>query len=300
MASIAITGATGRLGRCFLSDPEWQRRHRLTAFAREADGEAIRACDELADPGVIAEFDTVLHLAWSTVPKTAEENPDLAAAVDLPLLQRLLDSATAAGRDASRPLHLIFFSIGAVYGNALRDSGSVESDDPAPIGAYARGKWEAEQQIGRFAGSPSLRTTILRVSNAWGFPGNAGTPQGVIPHLIRAALDGSVFRQWGGDVEKDYLHIDDLSRALLTLFEQPAGPSLFNLAAGRSHRLGEVIATVEGITDRPITVEPGEPLTWDVARNRLSTDRFRETTGWEPQVAFETGITRLVNEMRPA
>ena len=298
MASIAITGATGRLGRCFLSDPEWKGRHELTGFSRTADGDAIRAFDELTDPAVIAGFDTVLHLAWSTVPKTAEENPDQAASVDLPLLQRLLDSAAAAGKPSAQPLHVVFFSTGAVYGNAPRDRGSVETDDPAPIGAYARGKWEAERLVGRFANAPGLRTTILRVSNAWGFPGNAGTPQGVIPHLIRAAIGNTTFMQWGGDVEKDYLHVDDLSRALLALFELPSGSGLFNLAAGRSYRLGEVIAIVEAITGSRIQVEPGEPLPWDVSRNRLSADHFRGTTGWKPQVSFENGIARLMDEIR--
>lgn len=296
MASIAITGAGGRLGRHFREDPEWLCRHELAAFSRTAGG-SVRASESLCEPAALAGFDAVLHLAWSAVPKTAEENPDQAGRVDLPLLEKILESAAAAGQKRGRPVHFIFFSTGAVYGNALHDSGSVETDPPSPIGEYARGKLAAERLIGRFTEERELCATILRVSNAYGFPADPGRPQGVVPLFIQASLEGARFERWGGDSEKDYLHVDDLSRALLAVFDRrPEG--LFNVASGRSHRLSEVLAAVERITGKPVPLETGGELPWDVTRNRISAGRFSETAGWKPEIGLEEGIARLVREMR--
>tara|TARA_R110002096_G_scaffold104771_12_gene230740 strand:- start:2415 stop:3290 length:876 start_codon:yes stop_codon:yes gene_type:complete len=287
MASIAITGANGRLGRALRADPRW-RDNALQPCLRTADAElGAISVESLADPGVMGRFDAVLHLAWGVVPTTAEANPRQVHEIELPLLDRLSKSATEA------QTHLLFVSTGAVYGNSERETGSIETDELNPVGEYARGKAAAETLIQE----RNEQAAILRVANVYGVPGTAGPPQGVIPRIIQAALEGTVFEQWGVDSEKDYIHIDDLSRALLATIDQRIS-GIYNVCSGRTLRLSEMIALVENLTNRRIEVRAKEgELSWDVTRNRLDPSKFTAASGWKPEVELEDGVSRLVQEI---
>lgn len=296
MAEIAITGASGRLGKELFEDSVWTGTHALTPCSRIENAAAgVLGHDRLADPNVLSRFDVLLHLAWGSVPSTATPEQ---SALDQQLLGRLLESAAKAGEIRGKPVLVIFPSTGAVYGNCERDSGNVETDPVTPIGEYAGGKAEAERLAGRLAKERNLGVATLRVANVYGFPGTDGPPQGVIPRLIRCALDGAVFERWGADAEKDYLHIDDLSSALLAVIERGL-TGVFNVASGRSPKLSEVIGIVNQLTGEALEVRQKEgALIWDVTKNRIDPSRFVEAAGWSPNVSLEDGIRRLIGEMR--
>lgn len=241
---------------------------------------------------VVAPADTVLHLAWSTLPITSEQYPGREFAEDLPLLERLLGAVgiSAAG---SKP-HFVFFSSGgAVYGNAS-DSPSREVDMCFPRGAYGRAKLAAEEVVRRFHASGSCTGAVLRISNPYGFPGNPARPQGVINRIIACALSGQEFVAWGdGSARKDYLHEDDFVVAVEAAVRHRLAGT-YNLCMGRSHRLDEVIATVEIVTGRRVTRRDTPAPAWDVQDSRLDGRQFEQATAWRPFVTLQEGVRRAV------
>jgi UDP-glucose 4-epimerase len=239
-------------------------------------------------------FDAVLHLAWSTVPSTAEADPGVEWREDLPLLSGLLRDLDLRRTAGQRTPLLLFFSSCAVYGEAWQ-SGQVFDETCAvrPIGWYAQGKVQAEELIGAFAerGHPAV---VLRVTNPYGFAQDARYLQGVIPAVVRASVQGGAFTMWGGgDAVKDYLHISDLCRAVEGVVERGLRGT-YNVAAGQSVSLRDLVGMVEAITGRPVQCRVSPAAPWDVRSGRYSHQELTAATEWQPSVDLAAGLLSLV------
>lgn len=272
----------------------------VTGFSRNADtahSSLVTFSQELEHD----HFDALVHLAWSTVPSTAEIEPGVEWREDLPLLSTMLRDLDVRRAASGRAPLLVFFSSCAVYGEALQ-SGHVfdEACTLRPIGWYARGKVQAEQLIGAFAerGNPAV---VLRVTNPYGFAQDSRYLQGVIPALVRAGVQGGEFTMWGGgDALKDYLHISDLCRAVECVV-QGGVSGTYNVAAGQSVSLRNLVGMVENITGRPVKCRVSPAAPWDVRSGRYSHQALTTATGWKPEVGLREGLPALVRllEERP-
>ena len=283
-ARILVTGGRGRLAALIAAN---FRGHEVALFSRSGgDGFHDLAGLTAALPGASA----LLHLAWSTLPATSEKAGGAEAQVDLPALGKILD-ALAAVPAAQRP-HFVFFSSGgAVYGNAPGRP-NLETDPCRPIGRYGQAKRAAEELIGRAVAAHGLAGTILRISNPYGYPVPKSRVQGIIPHAIRCAVAGQPLTLWGdGHAQKDFLHYTDFLAAVeLVVTRRLTGT--FNLGAGESHTVREVIALVEKHTGKKITLAFQPAPAWDVEDSRLDTKRLMAATGWSPRVSLDEGIRR--------
>jgi UDP-glucose 4-epimerase len=283
-----VTGGRGRLA-SLVADHFRAPAHAVTLFSR-AGGTGFQTFESLAQPAVLAEADAVFHLAWSTLPATSERDGGSETQVDLPALENIL-RALAALPAGARPLFVFFSSGGTVYGNAPGRP-NVETDLCHPIGHYGRAKVAAEEIVNRYAAQHGLRCTILRVSNPYGYPVPSSRAQGLIPHALRCGVTGQPLTLWGdGSAQKDFLYYTDFLSALeLVLSRRLTGT--FNLSAGESHRVDEVIRLAEQELERPIALQRTTAPAWDVHDSRLANDKFRAAAGWGPQVPLVEGIRR--------
>ena len=288
---IAMTGARGRLGRV-LREHFASAGDEVMAFSRNADADhaPLSSLPQVLEQGSV---DVLLHLAWSTVPATAEQTPGIEWREDLPLLSDLL--STLATRDQSAP-RLIFFSTCAVYGEAQFGQAFTERDEPKPKGWYASGKVAAEQLLERFRAEHGVASCILRVTNPYGFTQGAQCLQGVIPAMLLAAKQGREFTAWGeGDAMKDYLHIDDLCAAVDAVVRSNV-MGTYNVASGVSRSLRDVAALVEKSAGASLKIRHTEARPWDVQHARYSHAALSEATGWQPKVGLEEGVARFAGE----
>ena len=283
-----VTGGRGRLA-SLIADHFRAPAHEVVLHSR-GDGVGFRPLEELIQPAVLAGTDVVLHLAWSTLPATSEQNPGSEQQQDLPLLEKLMD-ACAAARPEQRP-HFIFFSSGgAVYGNAPGRP-NIETDPCRPIGSYGRAKLAAEQLIDEAAARHALPCTILRISNPYGYPVPTGRVQGIIPHAVRSAVEARPLPLWGdGHAQKDFIYYTDFLSALDEVVARRL-TGTFNLCAGESHSVHEIITLVEKHTGKKVLTTTTDARAWDVQDSRLDPRRLTEATGWRPQVALDEGIRR--------
>jgi len=285
-----VTGGRGRLA-SLVADHFCAPSYVTTLYSR-TPASGLLPLDQLIAAPDWTSNDVVLHLAWSTLPATSEKNPSTETQHDLPLLERLL--TTLARQPNDRRPHFIFFSSGGtVYGDA-QERASCEDDICRPIGSYGRSKLVAEQLILDAAKSHELPTTILRISNPYGYPVPGKRPQGIIPHAIRAAVDQTTLTLWGdGSARKDFLYYTDFLAALQLIVDQRL-QGTFNIAAGESHSIHDVITLVEEHTKRAVKTTTQPAPSWDVQDSRLDVTRFKTATGWSPQVSLSEGIRRSV------
>ena len=281
---LLVTGGRGRLA-SLIADYFRAPAHEVVLHSRSG-GPGFHTGEELIRPAGLAGTDTLLHLAWSTLPATSEQQPGSEQAQDLPLLEKLLQAC------ARRQAHFVFFSSGgAVYGNAPGRP-NVETDPRRPIGSYGRAKLAAELLIEEAAGRQGVPCTILRISNPYGYPVPSGRGQGIIPHAIRCAVEGRPLTLWGdGHARKDFIYYTDFLSALHEVVARRLTGS-FNLCAGESHSVHEIIALVEKHTGKKILTHQTAAPHWDVQDSRLDHGTLTTATNWGPQVSLDEGIRR--------
>jgi UDP-glucose 4-epimerase len=287
-SQLIVTGGRGRLA-TLVADHFRAPAFRVGLFSR-TPGPGFRALAELAQTDAMAGAAAVLHLAWSTLPASSEREPGAELAHDLPLLAELLDRLAALPA-ARRPLFVFFSTGGAVYGNAPGRA-SREDDERRPVGHYGRAKCRAEDLVLARAARDGLACTILRISNPHGYPVPRDREQGLIPHALRCATEEQTLVLWGdGSARKDFLYYTDFLSALdCVLARRLTG--VFNLSAGESHTVSEVLALVEAATGRRLRLRHQPAPAWDVQESRLDNRRFTAATGWKPQVPLAEGIRR--------
>ncbi len=285
---LIVTGGRGRLA-SLIAEHFRAPASQVTLYSREG-GAGFLPLAGLTAPGALDEATALLHLAWSTLPATSQQQPGTEEQHDLPLLKLLLEAIASSPK--SKRLHLVFFSSGgAVYGNAPGRA-NLEADPCLPIGSYGRAKRMAEELITTYAGYHGLACTILRISNPYGYPVPKNRAQGLIPHALRCAVEHQPLTLWGdGSARKDFLHYTDFLAALeLVVARRLTGT--YNLSAGESHSVREVISLVEKHTGRRVPLNPQPGLDWDVQDSRLDNARLIAATGWKPLISLDEGIRR--------
>ena len=283
---IAVTGGRGRLAP-LIAAHLCEGGSEVVSFSRLA-GDTFQEILHLIEPRTLADFDTVLHLGWSTLPLTSEQRPGFEQATDLPLLQDIL-SACAAVR---RPPHLVFFSTAAVYGNTIVSA--TEGTPCNPLGGYARAKLQAEEVI-RTACSRhrGLRCGILRVSNVFGSTASSTKPQGVIPRICRAIHDETLMPIWGdGENTKDYLFLADFLDAVQAVVARGL-TGTFNVASEQSLSVNNIVSLIETLMGKKLRLAHRAAFSWDVEESHVSAQKLRKATGWRARQDVAEAIREL-------
>jgi GDP-L-fucose synthase len=117
----------------------------------------------------------------------------------------------------------------------------------------------------------------------------------VLPALLRRFHEARENRQkkvvlWGtGQVKREFLHVDDLARAIGLLVALPNPPDWVNVGTGTDLTILELakkIAAVTGYTGL-IDVDPSEPS--GTPRKCLDISLIR-SLGWNPQISLDEGL----------
>lgn len=269
---------------------------RVISLSR-SEGEHHLGLENLFVNNLVDDTDTILHLAWSTVPLSSERHVGLEWEQDLPLLSKVLKTLCASPN--RERLHFVFFSSGGtVYGNARAGHPSRESDPCAPIGWYGHAKLAAERLIEEYGQRHGLAYTILRISNPYGFAVPTHKPQGIVPFLLSSARTGAPFSVWGdGTARKDFIYHSDFTAALEQIIRaRPTG--IFNVSCGESHPVNEVIACVEEAVGKKIKIQHVPANSWDVHDSVLDNAKLRAAISWRPVVSLTEGIRRAARDIK--
>ncbi len=190
---------------------------------------------------LLRDGDVVHHYAWSTIPKTANENPLADLDVNLRGTLRLLEALRR--RHGAR---LVFSSSGGtVYGPLHRTP--VAEDHPLdPVTAYGVSKLAAEKYLGFFRAIHGLDCRIARISNPYGIGQDPRRKQGAASIFLQRALADEPIEVWGdGGVVRDYIHVADVADGLLALAD--AAPErlpplpVFNIGSGEGVSITEML-----------------------------------------------------------
>ncbi len=174
----------------------------------------------------------------------------------------------------------VFSSTCATYG-VPEKMPITEDSTQKPINPYGQTKLDVENILKALAPATGLSFAAFRYFNAAGAAedGSIGEDHAPETHLIPLAIwaamgMGKPLQVFGNDYPtpdgtclRDYVHVDDLSRAHIAVFNRlgtPGAQLFYNLGTGKPTSNREVIRAVEKIVGKPVKViegprRPGDP-----------------------------------------
>jgi UDP-glucose 4-epimerase len=236
-------------------------------------------------------LDGVLHFGAKSLVAESMEHPERYWRNNVGGTLKLLEAIRAAGVP-----RLVFSSSAAVYGEPEKTP-IAETAPTRPTSAYGASKLAVDLMIGTYARSYGLAATSLRYFNVAGASGRYGERHTTETHLIpivlqvasgqreRVLVYGTDYATPDGTAVRDYIHVEDLSRAHLLALDaaQPGRHAIYNLGNGVGFSVRQVIDTARGVTRRPIQAVDAPRRAGDPAVLVASSTRIGAELGWVPR-----------------
>ena len=304
--TILVTGGAGYIG----SHVALQLRGRgervvilddLSRGFRQAALDTPLVVGSVGDRDVVRELlksqgvDTVMHFAAYTIVPESVRDPLKYYGNNTCATRTLLECCLEAGIR-----HFVFSSTAAVYG-VPADGFAAENTPPAPINPYGVSKLMSEWMLASVAQASALRYAALRYFNVAGShsSGRIGqsTPNATL--LIKVACEhavgkrsnvtiyGTDFPTADGTGVRDYIHVEDLAAAHLDALDylRAGGASTtLNVGYGHGYSVRQVLASVERISGRRLTVREEARRQGDPPALVARAERIKSELGWRPRL----------------
>lgn len=210
---------------------------------------------------------------------------------------------------------IVFSSTATVYGTPK----SVPIKETAPLNAanpYAATKISMEAFLQSYHYLHGFDVVVLRYFNPYG-PNEMHNPEThAIPNfilaalsqvskrgdadlegqgrLIKAALAGKAIPlYWNGEQVRDFIYVEDLAKAHIDVLNLE-GYRVFNVGTQTGTKVINVVKTIEKILGTKLEINDLGERPGDVPENFASHELLTETTGWEPKVGLEAGLTKTI------
>jgi UDP-glucose 4-epimerase len=205
--------------------------------------------------------------------------------------------ATAKGSPTEK---FVFVSSGgSVYGEP--QSLPINEDHPRrPLSSYGRAKRALEDALTEFAEKTALKTAIIRPGNIYGFEAPRRPGKGIVAAFLSAIRTKTPFTLiHHGQTVRDFVHVRDVSRAILAAVESDRKNIVWNVATGKGTIAAEVLALIleKSGFEKP-AINHLENFSSDVAANILSIARITSESAWQPEISLEKGISRSIENWK--
>lgn len=304
---IALTGATGGLGRAILAELSARRDCAVLALVRDVTRLLLSVPNLQIQPVDFAEakqLEQTLQMFRPTVfihaAATGMQTPRPAWAemleCNVTLSVRLCELVARLSG-----CHFVFIGSGLAYrdqGRPLREADPLEA-----LRSYAASKAAADLLVRAVAGGSNMPLTVIRPFSFSGL-GDRGTR--LFPSLLRAAAEGRPLELSSGEQVRDHCAVADIARGVALAAThcppQSGGADIFNLGSGRTETLRQLVEQV--VAELALEVKlnfgarpsnPFEPqfLVADIARAQAQLN-------WQPQINFAYAIWELAQASFPA
>lgn len=308
MTRVGITGASGFIGRALLTRLAARDDLDIVALTRTIPAFFVPAQEhvhwiqgDLMSPPDAAAFvdglEVIVHLAHTNTPLTS--NKDLPSDAAMNLVPTL--TLVQALREASSSCHVVFASSGGAIYRGTPDRAPLTEEAPVgPTTSYGIQKLAAELYLSLAADEGWLSATTLRIGNAFGGPLPPERLQGFLGVAAAQLASGDPIRVFGDPTNvRDYVHLDDVCRALELGMSRGPGYEVFNIGSGRGASvaelvdlLGQVANTMPRVDHQPPSRDAQRLPGWIV----LDSSKAARELGWSPSVTLEAGVRSLWEE----
>ena len=242
---------------------------------RNAMAKAIAGCDAVlhcaARPGVRASWDAADEYHATNVRGTAD----------------VVAACLAAG-----VRRFVFASSSSVYGDG--PTPFLEDCALAPLSPYAESKARAED-VCRDFGREGGAVAIVRLFSVYG---PRLRPDLALHRFVRNLAANRPLPRYGdGTTQRDYTHVDDAVRGLLSALDWTshghACCEAFNVGSGQPVMLNDMIATLADVMQRCARIEAMPAQRGDVRRTWADLGKASRSLRYRPTVGLRDGLHSL-------
>ena len=292
---VLLTGATGHVGKVVARDlleagyevlAVARSRGNLDKLILELESPLLLCAEmDLLDPSsisrAISEFGNIeglVHLA---------ANIDFEGDLESIVEGNLLATVNLIVGLKSTIRRVVYLSSIDVYGKPQFDAPMSEAHPTNPENYYGVGKLSGEKFLDIFSQEYKVSVTTLRCSSVYG-PGEVIKRASSV--FIQNAIQGVPLRIAGdGQDIRDYIYVDDVSRAVLKSLENSVS-EIFNLG-GSAVSILEIAETVKKVSGKTyLKIEFAERYKEKVNIS-LNNRKIEKQLNFLPSVTFSTGIT---------
>lgn len=250
-------------------------------------------------------FDIAIHLAAVVGGRMTIEGNPLAVAEDLEI-----DSAFWKWVSTARPSHVISFSSSAAYPVSLQVEGQAEIlleesflDFTKNLGmpdlTYGWAKMTNEYLGKVVAKQFGIKVASYRPFSGYGSDQDPSYPFRAICERAAARTvnaEGKFFVWGSGNQKRDFIHIDDVIRCVMTTYEKITDGSSINISTGILTSFKDLARMacnaanwnpeIVGLSDKPEGVF-----------SRGGSTTLQKSLGFTPSISIDEGVIRCVNEI---
>jgi UDP-glucose 4-epimerase len=282
-----VTGGAGFIG-SHLVDALVARGDEVTVLDNLSTGrrEYVDPAATLVEHDVREPLETdaelVFHLAAQADVGTSMERPGFDAEVNVVGTVNVLEAARAAGAQ------VVFSSTGgAIYGDV---DGPAREDSPLrPVSAYGLAKRSAEIYVDGWNRIFGAGHIVLRLANVYGPRQSAALEGGVIAIFLERLARGEPTAIFGdGTLTRDFVHVDDVVRAMLLAASHRGG--VFNVGTGVETSIAELHAVCERAVGVAAAPRFDPPRAGDARRSVLDPTHAAHELGFSASIGLVDGI----------
>jgi len=234
--------------------------------------------------------DAVIHCAGTSLVGPSMLNPEEYYNNNFVKTKKLLDFL----REIDWQGRFIFSSSAATYGNPIITPIS-EVDPVDPISPYGQSKLMVDWMLERYCHAYQLNFVSFRYFNACGADSQARHGQApgathIIARVLEAMRDNTTFTLNGSDYPtedgtcvRDYVHVEDLSRAHIMAMDLSIPASIYNLGTKSGTSNAQIIDLARVVTKKTIAVETGPQREGDPAVLTADPEKFMSVSTWQPE-----------------
>ena len=279
MRKILITGGAGYVGSKLALALE-KKGYEVEVFDKPKD------IENLADvsSSITEEVDAVYHLAALAELSYTDEHPEETYDVNIKGTENICKICV------EKKVLLNFISTCCIYGEPLelpsREDGLIN-----PTDTYAMSKAAGEYIVKMWHLSKGLRYNILRLGTVYGQSINKEMRDDMcVQKFLEATMKGEPLTIKGdGKQVRNFIHIDDLTRALVAVAEKKVENQTINIA-------GKETISVEDIASLAMKIGKSKKIIYkperkdDFRNQNISIWKAKQLPGWVPRVRFAEGI----------
>lgn len=243
--------------------------------------------------------DAVMHLAAESHVDRSIDGPGDFIMTNLVGTFRLLEAARAAGVDRFHHISTdeVFGSLGP------HDAAFTETTAYDPRSPYSASKAGSDHLVRAWGETYDLPVVVTNCSNNYG---PFHFPEKLIPLVTIRALAGETLPVYGtGENVRDWLHVGDHARALVTVVESGTPGQTYNIGGNEERTNLQVVQSICDLVDELaapmasgdarrslisfVADRPGHDMRYAIDQSKIARE-----LGWAPSFSFEQGLRHTV------
>lgn len=182
-------------------------------------------------------------------------------------------------------------------GQLLQPVATTEDKPLSPTSIYAINKRDQEEMCLRVGMAYGIPATALRLFNVYGSRQALSNPYTGVAAIFSARLlnDRPPLIFEDGLQRRDFVHVRDVARAVVSAAEKPVPGEAINIGSGEAVsiiEMAEILALEIGKNISPCIL--GKYRQGDVRHCFADISKARRLLGWEPRTSFRQGVPELV------